>query len=143
VQEPLDNLSEQARRVHAYLEGDPDRTEHLEGIAEAVGLSEGDTANALRELEAGKRAVETFGGWSVLTGGGMRLIVEKVTGPGEYERVGEVRVTGKNVVADALNSLGVTEVASYRAYPVGFEQDAGFWRLNMDGTVEQQDVPGY
>jgi hypothetical protein len=68
VQEPLENASENARRVHAYLDEDPDRTESVEAIAEGVGLSSGLTADALRELEAAKRAVETFGGWSVLRG---------------------------------------------------------------------------
>ncbi len=49
MQEPLDNLSESARRVHTHLDEDPDRTEQVEAIAEAVGLSTGQTANALRE----------------------------------------------------------------------------------------------
>jgi predicted Rossmann fold nucleotide-binding protein DprA/Smf involved in DNA uptake len=66
MQEPLDNLSDNAQRVHAYLDEDPDRTEKLEVIARAVGLTPGRTAEALRELEAGQRAVEAYGGWSVL-----------------------------------------------------------------------------
>jgi hypothetical protein len=66
MQEPLDNLSENAQRVHEYLDEDPERTERLEAIAHAVGLTTGRTADALRELEAGQRAAESFGGWSVL-----------------------------------------------------------------------------
>lgn len=66
MQEPLDNLSALARRVHAHLDEDPDRTETVEKIAEACGLAPGQTATALQELKAGGRAVETFGGWSVL-----------------------------------------------------------------------------
>jgi hypothetical protein len=72
----------------------------------------------------------------------VKLIVEKVVGPGEFERIGEAEVTGpENVVAEALDALGVKEVATYRAYPEGFEQDAGYWRLNIDGSVEQIQVP--
>jgi hypothetical protein len=66
MQEPLDNLSEEARNIHAYLDADPERTEKVEVIAAAVGLSEGETANALRELDGASRAAEAFGGWSVL-----------------------------------------------------------------------------
>lgn len=66
VQEPLDNLSGYARRVHSYLDEDPNRTEQLEVIAERVCLATGKVADALRELDAGGRAVESFGGWSVL-----------------------------------------------------------------------------
>jgi DNA-binding Lrp family transcriptional regulator len=66
MQEPLENLSERARRVHDYLAKDPDRTEELGVISAAIGLSEGETANALRELAAASRADESFGGWSVL-----------------------------------------------------------------------------
>ncbi len=67
MQEPLDNLSDNARRVHENLATDPNATKRLEEIASEVELGEGDTANALRELEAGTRAAESFGGWSVLT----------------------------------------------------------------------------
>jgi DNA-binding MarR family transcriptional regulator len=67
VQEPLENLSENARRVHAYLAQDPNRTEKLEDIARSIRLTPGQTADALRELQAAERADETFGGWSVLT----------------------------------------------------------------------------
>jgi hypothetical protein len=66
MQEPLENLSGSAQRVHSHLAEDPDRTEELAIIADAVGLSEGETANALRELAAATRAAESFGGWSVL-----------------------------------------------------------------------------
>jgi hypothetical protein len=72
----------------------------------------------------------------------VKLIVERVVGLGEYEPVGEAEVSGpKGVVAEALEALGVTETGDYRAYPAGLEQDAGFWRLRLDGTVEQIDVP--
>ncbi len=66
MQEPLDNLSEEARNVHAYLDASPNSSYKLEAIAAAVGLSDGQTAYALRELQAGQRAAETFGGWSVI-----------------------------------------------------------------------------
>jgi predicted Rossmann fold nucleotide-binding protein DprA/Smf involved in DNA uptake len=66
MQEALDNLSENARRVHAHLAEDPDRTEKYEQIAASVGLAPGETLDALRELQAGGRADETMGGWSVL-----------------------------------------------------------------------------
>jgi predicted Rossmann fold nucleotide-binding protein DprA/Smf involved in DNA uptake len=67
VQQPLDSLSQNARRVHAYLAKFPDRTETLEVIAEGVGLTAGETEDALRELEVAGLAAESFGGWSVLT----------------------------------------------------------------------------
>lgn len=67
MQEPLDNLSGNARQVHENLAADPDATKQLDVIASEIGMSEGETANALRELRAGQRAVESFGGWSVLT----------------------------------------------------------------------------
>lgn len=66
MQEPLENLSESAQRVHAHLAEDPNQTEPLGVIATAADLSEGETANALRELAAADRAAESFGGWSVL-----------------------------------------------------------------------------
>jgi hypothetical protein len=71
MQEPLDNLSGNARRVHTYLMGMGDRSETLEVIAESVGLTPGETADALRELQAANRADETFGGWSVLGSAGL------------------------------------------------------------------------
>jgi predicted Rossmann fold nucleotide-binding protein DprA/Smf involved in DNA uptake len=67
MQERLDNLSGNARRVHAYLAAIPDRTETLEVIAKSVGLTAGETEGALRELEQGRRAAQSFGGWPVLT----------------------------------------------------------------------------
>jgi predicted Rossmann fold nucleotide-binding protein DprA/Smf involved in DNA uptake len=67
MQESLDNLSENARRVHVRLEENPERTEKAEVIAENVGLTPGKTLDALRELQAANRAAETFGGWSILT----------------------------------------------------------------------------
>jgi predicted Rossmann fold nucleotide-binding protein DprA/Smf involved in DNA uptake len=67
MQERLDNVSENARRVHAYLAKIPDRAETLEVIAESVGLTPGETEDALRELEQARRAAQSFGGWSVLT----------------------------------------------------------------------------
>jgi hypothetical protein len=74
----------------------------------------------------------------------VKLIVEKVVGLGKFKPVGEAEVSGPdNVVAEALNALGVTEVADYRAYPEGFEDDAGFWRLNIDGTIRQIQVPSF
>ena len=68
MQEPLDNLSPDAQRVHANLMEDPDSTRPLEVIAADVGFTEGETANALRELQAAHRAAESFGGWSVVVG---------------------------------------------------------------------------
>jgi DNA-binding MarR family transcriptional regulator len=66
VQEPLENLSKNAQRVHAYLMENPNRSTDLAGIAEQVGLTQGETADALRGLEAADRAAESLGGWSVL-----------------------------------------------------------------------------
>jgi predicted Rossmann fold nucleotide-binding protein DprA/Smf involved in DNA uptake len=66
MQEPLDNLSEEARNAHAFLDADPNTSYKLEEIAKKVGLTEGQTANALRELNVAQRAAETFGGWSVV-----------------------------------------------------------------------------
>ena len=70
----------------------------------------------------------------------MKLIVEKVVGPGKFERVGEAEVSG-NVVLEAFDVLEVTEVAEYRAYPEGSADDAGFWRLDVNGNVERIDAP--
>jgi hypothetical protein len=70
----------------------------------------------------------------------VKLIVEKVVGPGKYEKVGAVEVSG-NVVLEAFEALDITEVADYRAYPEGSADDAGFWRLDVNGTVERIDAP--
>jgi hypothetical protein len=66
MQEPLENLSQNAQRVHACLAADPNRTMSLEKIADETGLKPGETADALRGLEAATHAVESFGGWGVL-----------------------------------------------------------------------------
>jgi hypothetical protein len=65
MQRPLEDLSENARRVHAFLAQDPDRSETLYVIAESVGLGVDEAANALRELAGAQRAKETSppGGW--------------------------------------------------------------------------------
>ena len=67
MQEPLEHLSQNARRVHAYLAQGIEHSEKREVIAEKVGLSEGETEDALRELQRAKLAGESMGGWSVLT----------------------------------------------------------------------------
>jgi hypothetical protein len=70
VQEPLDNLSDDARIVHddllAHVDG-PNR--QPEAISESLDgrLTPGEVANALRELEAAQRAALAMGGWSVVT----------------------------------------------------------------------------
>jgi hypothetical protein len=66
IQEPLENLSQNAQRVHACLATDPNRTMSLEEIADETGLRLGETADALRGLEAATRAAESFGGWGVV-----------------------------------------------------------------------------
>lgn len=66
IQEPLENLSQTAQQVHACLVQDPNRTMSLEEISEETGLTPGETADALRGLEAATRAAESFGGWSVV-----------------------------------------------------------------------------
>jgi hypothetical protein len=67
MQRPLDDLSDQAIAVYDYLAAGPDLTFDVPTIAEAVGMSAGETEDALRELEAAKRAAEAFGPkWSVL-----------------------------------------------------------------------------
>jgi hypothetical protein len=69
MQEPIDNLSDDAKIVHDSLTDHPDLTTP-EAIADGpYGLEQltpGQVGSALRELEAGSRAVETFGGWSVV-----------------------------------------------------------------------------
>jgi hypothetical protein len=69
MQEPLDNLSEDAQIVHADLEAHAEETRPLEAIVDSLGgrLRPGEVADALRELQAAQRASETFGGWSILT----------------------------------------------------------------------------
>lgn len=69
MQEPLDNLSEHAQLVHADLQAHAGETRPLEAIIDSLGgrLRPGEVADALRDLEAARRASETFGGWSVLT----------------------------------------------------------------------------
>jgi hypothetical protein len=62
MQEPLENLSANAQRVHTHLITDHEQDYSLEEIAVAVDLREGEVANALRELDAAGRASETFGG---------------------------------------------------------------------------------
>jgi hypothetical protein len=68
MQEPLENLSENARLVHADLDAHPEETRQAEEIASSIGgqLTLGEVVDALRELEAANRAAESFGGWSVL-----------------------------------------------------------------------------
>jgi hypothetical protein len=65
MQEPLENLSQNAQRVQACLAKDPNLTMALEEIAEETGLKPGETADALRSLEATNHASESFGGWGV------------------------------------------------------------------------------
>lgn len=66
MQEPLENLSQNSQRVHACLAADPNRTMTLEEIAGETGLKPGETADALRGLEAATHAAESFGGWGVI-----------------------------------------------------------------------------
>ena len=69
MQEPLDNLSQDARLVHMSLIDHPELTTPEAIAAGPYGIQQlrpGGVANALRELEAAKRAVLSFGGWSVL-----------------------------------------------------------------------------
>jgi hypothetical protein len=75
----------------------------------------------------------------------MKYILERVVGPGDFESVGEHEIDepSSRVAPEVLTVLAVTEVASYRIYPEGFEQDAGFWNLTMDGTVQQVEVPAF
>lgn len=69
MQEPLENLSADAQDVYAYLVVQTDNKEVEEIAAELDGgrLRPGHVADAIRELEAGQRVDEAFGGWSVLT----------------------------------------------------------------------------
>jgi hypothetical protein len=66
MQTPIGALTGQAKTVHANLAADPEATKKLEVIASETGLPEVLVAHALRELEAGRLAAESFGGWSVL-----------------------------------------------------------------------------
>ena len=69
MQEPIDNLSDGAKIVHDSLIDHPHLTTP-EAIATGPygpqQLSAGGVADALRELEAGGRAAESFAGWSVV-----------------------------------------------------------------------------
>lgn len=67
MQEPLDNLSADARQVHEFLAlqvTNKQPEEISEGLGEA--LTPGEVADALRELEDAMRAVPAMGGWSTL-----------------------------------------------------------------------------
>jgi hypothetical protein len=68
MQEPLENLSADAQDVYAFLAGQDDNKEVEEIAAELDGgrLRPGQVADAIRELEAGERVSEAFGGWDVL-----------------------------------------------------------------------------
>jgi hypothetical protein len=68
MQEPLENLSENAQDVYAFLAEQSTNKELEEIAAELDGgrLRPGQVADAIRELEAGQRAIRTFGGWSAL-----------------------------------------------------------------------------
>jgi hypothetical protein len=68
MQEPLENLSADAQDICAFLARQDDNKE-LEEIAAELDdgrLRPGQVADALRELEAGQRVVEGFGGWDTL-----------------------------------------------------------------------------
>jgi hypothetical protein len=69
MQEPLENMSDAARLAYASLRDHPElRTPEAisEGPYSVQQIGVGDIANGLRELEAGGRAAQTFGGWSIL-----------------------------------------------------------------------------
>jgi hypothetical protein len=68
MQEPLENLSENAQDIYAFLAQQPGNKELEEIAAELDGgrLRPGQIADAIRELEAGQRVVRAFGGWSTL-----------------------------------------------------------------------------
>ena len=69
MQQPLDNMSDAAKLAHRSLTDHPDlkSPEAIAGGPYGVDqLNAGHIADGLRELEAGGRAAETFGGWSVL-----------------------------------------------------------------------------
>lgn len=68
MQEPLENLSENAQDVYAFLAEQSTNKELEEIAAELDGgrLRPGQVADAIRELETGQRAVRAFGGWSAL-----------------------------------------------------------------------------
>jgi hypothetical protein len=69
MQQPLDNMSGAAKLAYKSLKEHPE-LKTPEAIAEGPfgvdQISAGDIAEGLRELEAGGRAAETFGGWSIL-----------------------------------------------------------------------------
>jgi hypothetical protein len=70
MQEPLDNLSQDARLVQMSLIDHPELTtpEAIAGGEYGIEqLSPGAVADALRELQAAGRAAESFGGWSILS----------------------------------------------------------------------------
>jgi hypothetical protein len=69
MQEPLDKLSVSAQLVYTDLEEHPEENRWPEAIAESLGgrLTPGQVADALRELEAAKRATVAMGGWSILS----------------------------------------------------------------------------
>jgi hypothetical protein len=62
-------MSDAAKLAYKSLQDHPER-KTPEAIADGPygvdQINAGDIANGLRELEAGGRAAETFGGWSVL-----------------------------------------------------------------------------
>jgi hypothetical protein len=68
MQEPLDNLSENARVVYEDLDQNPDENRQPDAIAQSLGgqVTPGEVAHALRELQAAGRAAEAFGGWSIV-----------------------------------------------------------------------------
>lgn len=67
MQEPFDNLSRNAQIVHDDLSAYESGTRKVEAIVESLDgkLSQSEVENALIELEWGKRAAKSFGGWSV------------------------------------------------------------------------------
>ncbi|MDA0179020.1 hypothetical protein OJ997_01840 [Solirubrobacter phytolaccae] len=69
MQEPLDNLSDDARTVYDFLAANGGRNWQPEEISEGLGgeLRPGEVADALRELDGARRADEAMGGWSILT----------------------------------------------------------------------------
>lgn len=70
MQEPLENLSQDANLVHMSLTDHPELKTPEDIAGGPYGLQQltaGQAARALRELEAASRAVESFGGWSVVS----------------------------------------------------------------------------
>ena len=68
MQEPLENLSENAQDIYAFLAQQSGNKELEDIAAELDGgrLRPGQVGDAIRELEAGQRVVRAFGGWSTL-----------------------------------------------------------------------------